>query len=141
MSDLRSDLHARIRKYEQAWNSHNATSVCVFFTDDADMVMGNGPRIVGRDAIQDWWGAYFAKIATSRKGTFDIDSARIIAPDVALINVNSITSGHGPDGEELPTRLARGTWVLVRRSGEWWIAALRGLPAEGDVRVSPGTDR
>jgi uncharacterized protein (TIGR02246 family) len=139
--DVSSDLRVRVEAYEQMWNTHRASAVAAFFTEDADMIFGNGPRITGREAIQEWWDAYFARIDATRKGTFAIDSVRMIMPEVALINVASTTGGRGPAGEELPTRLARGTWVLVRHSGEWWISALRGLPAEGDIRVAPGTDR
>lgn len=135
------DIQSRVKAYERAWNTHQASAVAVFFTQDADMIIGNGPRIAGREAIQQWWDGYFAKIAEARGATFAIESLQLITSDVALINVDSITAGRDSTGQELPTRLARGTWVMVRRSGDWWISALRGLPAHGDMRVSPGTDR
>jgi uncharacterized protein (TIGR02246 family) len=141
MPDVSSELRALVTAYEQVWNTHSAHEVAAFFAEDADMVMGNGLAIIGWGAIDEWWGAYFAKIETTRLGKFTINSMRMITPEVALINVESRTAGRGPEGEQLPTRLARGTWVLVQHSGEWRISALRGLPAEGDTRVSPGTDR
>lgn len=139
--DVPGEVRARVEAYEEVWNTHEASAVAAFFTEDADMVFGNGPRIAGRNAIQDWWDGYFAKIDEARKGTFAIDSLRAITPEVVLINVDSTTAGRGSTGQELPTRLARGTWVVVRHAGQWWISALRGLPAEGDVRTGPGTDR
>lgn len=139
--EVSSELPSRVKAYEHVWNTHQAGAVAAFFTEDADMIFGNGPKIVGRKAIRDWWDGYFARIDEMRTGTFVIDSLRMITPDVALININSTTAGHGPTVQQLPTRLARGTWVMVRHSGDWWISALRGLPAEGDVRLGPGTDR
>jgi uncharacterized protein (TIGR02246 family) len=141
MNDVSSKLHALVKAYEEVWNTHNAADVAVFFTADADMIIGNSPIAVGRDAIRDWWRNYFDQIHSTRSGEFTIHSMRMITPDVALLNIESTTAGHGPNGEILPARKARGTWVLVRSSGNWLIAALRALPIEGDTRVSPGSDK
>lgn len=130
-------LRARVETYETRWNTHDAAAVAAFFTDDADMIAGNLPIVQGRQAIQDWWGKYFAAIEPERRGTFEIVSLRLITPEVALINISSETGGSDSAGRELPTRLARGTWVLVHQADGWFIAALRGQPAEGDVRGPP----
>jgi uncharacterized protein (TIGR02246 family) len=136
-----TDVRAQVQAYGRAWNSHDGSAVAAFYTHDADMVMGNGPRIEGREAIAAWWARYFSAISDSRAGTFQVESLRLLAPDVALANVATLTSGRGDDDEELPARRARGTWILTAKDGKWLISALRGLPAEGDVRVEPGTDR
>ena len=130
-------LRARVETYETRWNTHDAAAVAAFFTDDADMIAGNLPIVQGRQAIQDWWGKYFAAIEPERVGTFEVASLRLITPDVALINIFSETGGSDAEGRELPTRLARGTWVLVHETDGWFIAALRAQPAEGDVRGPP----
>lgn len=136
-----SELRARVTAYERAWNTHDPSAVAAYFTTDADMLVGNLPSVDGRGAIQDWWTGYFANISGERNGSFAISSMRLITSDVALVNVDSRTGGKDADGAELPTRLARGTWVMVHRDGEWLIAALRALPAQGDVRLGPGVDR
>lgn len=141
MTDRAGELHGLLKAYKEAWSTHDAESVAAFFSRDADMVVGNHPRVSGRDAIEAWWSGYFANIDEGRKGAFEAESIRMITPEVALVNVGSTTAGTGSGGEKLPTRLARGTWVLVRTEGQWWITALRVLPAEGEVRVTPGTDR
>jgi len=140
MTDLSGELYARVEEYERTWNSHEASAVAAFFAEDADMLFGNEPIRSGRDAIRDWWADYFDLIEAARGGTFAIESLRLITADVALLNVASTTAGRGVAGQGLSTRLARGTWVMVRRAGVWWIASLRGLPAEGDVRAGPGRD-
>ena len=48
MSDTQNELHTRIEDYQKVWNTHQASAVAAFFTEDADMIIGNGPRIVGR---------------------------------------------------------------------------------------------
>jgi uncharacterized protein (TIGR02246 family) len=134
-------VRAQVEAYEDAWNSHDAAAVAAFFTHDADMVMGNGPRIEGREAIAEWWARYFSAISGNRAGTIELESLRLLGPHVALANVNTLTAGRSGNEEELPARRARGTWILTVQDGQWLISALRGLPAEGDSRVTPGRDR
>jgi uncharacterized protein (TIGR02246 family) len=139
--DVPAQIRAWVQTYEKAWNTHDAAAVAAFFSEDADLIMGNAPRVVGRDAIRDGWARYFSRLDEARRGRLAIDSLRVVAPDVVLVNVDSTTSGHRANGEELPTRLARGTWLVARRDGRWQIEALRALPAVGEARLAPGTDR
>jgi uncharacterized protein (TIGR02246 family) len=138
--DARDGVRAWVDAYEEAWNTHDASALATFFSDDADMIIGNGPKVVGRAAVEDSWRSYFAGIDDARAGTFAIVSTRVIAPDVVVLDINSTTAGAGDSGEDLPTRLARGTWVVARHDGEWQILTFRALPAEGDDRSSPGRD-
>jgi uncharacterized protein (TIGR02246 family) len=132
---------AFLEAYASAWNTHDGDVLAALFTTDADIMMGNLPLIVGRKAIRDWWQIYFSRIDEDRKGNFELLSTRVIAPGVKLVNILSKTSGTNVSGDQLETRLARGTWVVVKTGKTWLIAAMRGLPAEGEQRVRPGTDR
>jgi uncharacterized protein (TIGR02246 family) len=134
-------VRSTVEAYERVWNTHEASAVAMFFSEDADMIIGNGPIVRGRQAIQEAWSVYFARQDQAREGTFTIDSTRAIAPGVVLVNIDSRTGGRTPNGQELPTRLARGTWVVARHGEGWLISALRALPAEGEMRTGPGRDR
>lgn len=136
-----ASIRARIQDYQRAWNSHDGNKVAAFYAEDADMVMGNSPRIIGRQAIAEWWTRYFAAISDKRDGAFELVAVRLYAPNVAVADVNTLTSGHAESGDALPARRARGTWVLTRSNGQWLISVIRGLPAEGDSRVQAGKDR
>jgi len=126
--------------YAATWNSHDADALAAVFTSDADLIMGSLPRIAGREAISEWWKTYFSRIDECRKGEFKLLSLVDVAPDVRIVNVRSKTFGMDGCGKKLETRLARGTWVVVKRDGVWLIAAMRGLPAEGEHRSRPGVD-
>lgn len=141
IEEEKSDFDSFLKAYTATWNTHDGDALGTFFTSDADLMMGNLPRIVGREAIGGWWNTYFSRIDEGRKGEFELISQRDIVPGAKLVNVSSKTFGAKEDGEELETRLARGTWVVVKRNEAWRIAAMRGLPAEGDQRERPGTDR
>jgi uncharacterized protein (TIGR02246 family) len=136
-----SEFKSFLEAYTTAWNTHNGDSVAAYFTSDADLIMGSLPQITGREAIGGWWNTYFSQIDESRKGEFKLLTIKDITPDVRIVNISSKTFGRNMDNEELETRLARGTWILVKRNEIWQIAAMRGLPAEGEQRFRPGVDR
>lgn len=123
---------AQVINYQNVWNTHNAAALTEFFTNDADFIMGNQPLISGRKAIQNWWQNYFNRQESDRKLTIDINSFRIIATGVTLINIGTTTGGKDNDGNEFLARKARGTWVLLNQNGNWLISAMRGMPTEED---------
>lgn len=135
-----SDFDSFLETYTTTWNTHDGDALAALFTADADLIMGNLPRVAGREAIGAWWNMYFSRLDEGRRGKFKVVSLRDIAPGVRLVNVGSKTFGRNERGEELETRLARGTWVLVKKGETWLIAAMRGLPAEGEHRLRPGAD-
>jgi len=135
------DVRDFVASYTATWNLHDQHQLAGLFAEDADFVMGSAPRSEGRAEIERWWGAYFAHIDPDRKLDLRIDSTKVLAEDVRLLNVHTETGGVSADGTALESRRARGTWVLVRRDGVWRIAAMRGNPAVGEPRTEPGTDR
>ena len=135
-------LEKFVQEYQETWQLHDAGRLANFFTDDSDMIVGIQPIIVGRDAIERSWNQYFARIDSGRILSVSIESRRMLSPTVALLNVNTTTSGtHSETNEILESRKARGTWVVTRASGDWKIAALRMHSPVGEQRLRPGTDK
>ena len=133
-------LRQRVEAHQSAWNTHDPTALAAFFSEDADLVLGNLPAVRGRGAIEAWWRSYFESQEPERRITFDVTSARLLTPGVALVDVATITGGAGRS-EGLPVRKARGTWLLRRDGGEWLISAMRGLPTEEDrVELMPSLE-
>ncbi len=129
-------VFTRIEEYQRTFNTHNPETLAAFFTEDADFVMFNLPRLQGREAIENWWRAYwqssFNKQEPGRRGTFVLNSVRFIAEDVAVVNVETTTGGQDTLGIKLHTRKARGTWVMLKQNGNWLITAMLGLPTKED---------
>lgn len=125
-------LQQVVNRYIEAWNTHDPSVLGKFFAADADMIMGNGPILSGRPAVENWWHKYFALQEPERTLTIEVQATRAIAPGVVLLNVRTTTGGRTAAGAELPARKARGTWVLVRRGSKWLISAMRGMPTEQD---------
>ena len=66
----------QFKEYERTFNTRDPVALSKFFTEDADFVMGNLPKARGRQAIENWWRAYFARQEPGRKGTFLFKSVR-----------------------------------------------------------------
>lgn len=130
--DDSSEVYKLVNKYQDIWDSHDASALGAFFTEDADFIMGNIPLIQGRDGIRKWWSNYFKRQESERKLIITVNSFRIIAPGIVLLNVSTATGDRNSQGAELPTRKARGTWVLCWRNTDWLITAMRGMPTEED---------
>lgn len=123
---------AQIGAYQSVWNTHESSALARFFTEDADMVMGNLPAAHGRQQIQDWWGDYFARQEPERTINIDVKLIRLISSDVALTNIATTTGGRDANGKALLTRKARGVWQMHKRGGDWLIETIRGFPVEAD---------
>lgn len=130
-----------VEKYEATWQSHDAERLADFFSADSDMIVGVLPRVSGLAAIEQWWNNYFSRIDSGRVISISIESVRLLRPDVALLNVNTITGGtHSVTNTDMENRKARGTWVVTQNDGEWEISALRAHSPIGELREKPGTD-
>jgi len=125
-------IQALLGDYLTAWNAHDPSGLAAFFSEDADLVMGNLPAVRGRSEIRDWWHEYFSRQEPERRLTLDVGPMRRVAADVAAISVVTTTGGRSGDGQELRERRFRGTWLLHRQHGTWRISAMRGLPLEED---------
>ncbi len=133
-------VRAFVEAYRTTWDEHDPSALAAFFARDGDMIMGSDPVAPGREAIQRWWRDYFARQEPERRVAIDVHAVRLVAPDVAVLDVATTTGGRNARGEALPSRKARGTWVMVRRGGTWRISAMRGMPTEQD-RIIRGPGR
>jgi uncharacterized protein (TIGR02246 family) len=134
-------VRALVEAYRTMWNGHDPSGLAGFFTEDADMIMGTDPIASGRKAIEGWWRDYFARQEPQRHVAIEVHAVRPIAPDVAVMNVTTTTLGRSAQGEELTSRNARGTWVVVRRGDAWGIAAMRGMPTQRDQIIRAANRR
>ncbi|MGD8279260.1 MAG: SgcJ/EcaC family oxidoreductase [Gemmatimonadota bacterium] len=138
---LRPRIRAVVDAYRDAFNAHDPAAVTGFYQDDADIIVRNGPLVHGREAIRDWWRTYFSQPRPYR-AVYIIDGIRMITPDVARLNFTVTGAFPASEGEQVPVRYTRATWVIVRDAGQWRISAVWVLPSEDDtiIRVGGGPD-
>jgi uncharacterized protein (TIGR02246 family) len=136
-----ADVSGYVGAYQAVFDTRDPVAVAAFFSEDADLVPGNLPALHGRGAIEAWWRTYFERQEPERRGRFDVTSARLLTPDVALVNLATSTGGRGLGGEALPVRKARATWLLRRHGSRWLIEAARAMPTEKDrVELMPSLE-
>jgi uncharacterized protein (TIGR02246 family) len=135
---LRPDIRGFVAAYEDALATQDPNRVSAFYMDDAELIVRNSPLVSGRESIQAWWRAYFEEPRPYR-ALLIIDEIRMIAPDVALLNITATGAVPQQDRTEpTPVRYARATWVLADEDGEWRIAQLLVLPSEDDRIIRSG---
>lgn len=129
---LRVGIRTFVAAYLDAWNSRDPAAVSALYTSDADLIVRNSPLVHGRKAIQDWWRTYFSSPRLYRP-IFIIDDIRMLAPNIALINITATGVEGSQSGDQPPpVRYARATWVIIRGANGWRISALWVLPSKED---------
>ena len=118
-----------VASYQNVWNTKSPIDVAKFFSEDADMVFGNGTSAKGREAIENGWRNYFNRQELDRRGWFDLASIKFLTPTTAVVNIQSTT---GIEDDTTTFRKARGTWLVQQKKGYWKIEAMRGLPTVKD---------
>ena len=115
-------IRAHAVAVENAINKRDAAGLVALFTPDGDEINGDGPRVVGREAMRQVQAAELAKWPGTRRFSLTVTGIRFIGQDVAIVETEA-------QFNEGPVRTNRGTWVSVRQDGRWLIAALRVYPA------------
>lgn len=128
---LRPQIRALVASYEEKFNQHDPKALSDFFHNDANIIIREQSVIQGGEAILDYWQNYFSQ-PRPYLALFIVDDIRMLSEDVAILNVIATGAGLGMQDNLVPTRMARGTWVIVREDGKWLITALRVLPGKYD---------
>lgn len=115
-------LRRLVARHADGINRRDPAAVAATFTAAGDHVYLAGPIVTGRGAIRDALRQSLSDWPESRRFNLVMTSARMIAPNVALVETDATIS----DGSIPPNR---GTMVVVREGSEWLIAALRVYPA------------
>lgn len=118
-----SAIRKQVTALESAWNKHDAAALAAVYASDGDAILKDSPVVTGRPALQASAAADMANQSSTLRISITPTSLRFLSPDVAIVN----TVAHFNEGS---VREDRGSWIFVRRKGQWLVAALRVLPAE-----------
>jgi uncharacterized protein (TIGR02246 family) len=114
-----------VRRYVDAREARDAKAVEAILTPDADQLVSDGAWRRGRDALVR--GMLESSGRNPGKRTIEVESVRLVGPDVALADGRYTLAGTGPDARAMWT-----TIILARADGGWKIAGIRNmLPASG----------
>lgn len=115
-------IREHIAAHVAAINQRDAATLAMLFTPDADEVITDRPRAIGRDAIRAAAQRDLLAWPPARRFALDVTRVRMLTPDIAIVDTSATFS-------EGPVRSNRGTHVVVRREGKWFTTALRVYPS------------
>ena len=121
-ADQSGAFREHAKAYESAMNKRDATAVGALYTQNADLVIGDGPRLRGRDAIRDATDKELQTWPKGRQFKLQVTGSRMLTPDIGVVETTATFS-------EGPVRSNRGTAIIVRENGKWLISSLRVYPA------------
>jgi uncharacterized protein (TIGR02246 family) len=116
-------VRALVDAYSAAREKGDAAALTALFTADADQLVSSGEWRKGREAVVK--GSLASSQQTQGKRTFTIETVRLVAANVALVDSRyDIAQADGT------TRRMWAAWLLVKDGPAWKIAAIRNmLPA------------
>jgi uncharacterized protein (TIGR02246 family) len=115
-------VRAVVRQYVEAREARDPKAVAALFTADADQLVSSGEWRLGRDNVVT--GSLASSAQTGGKRTIDVERVRLVSSEVAIADGRYAIVGDGND------RRMWSTFVMVKASGSWRIAAIRNmLPA------------
>lgn len=114
-----------VRRYVEAREARDAEAVEALLTPDADQLVSDGTWRRGRDALVR--GMLESSRKNPAKRAIDVESVRLLGPDVALADGRYTQGADGRDERVMWT-----TIILARAPEGWKIAGIRNmLPARG----------
>lgn len=119
-----------------AWHRHDASGFAGVFTEDGTMVLP-GLYLKGREAIQAYMAEAFLGPYRGTEVTGTPVSISPLGTEAAVLVTEGGVLAAG-DSEVAESRAIRASWVLVKRDGQWWLAAYHNCPAHAQ---RPPVDR
>ena len=120
-------IRAHIAAHAAAINKRDVAALTALFTADADEVLVDGPRSIGRDAVRAAAQRDLGAWPAARHFTLAVTGVRMLTPDIAIVETSATFS-------EGPVRSNRGTTIVVRQGGTWLTTALRVYPSVATTR-------
>ncbi len=111
-------IRALIAAIEAATNRRDAAGVAATFTSDGDLWVAGGPRFSGPAEIRRNEEEFY-RTPGFQKWRITAESIRFLTSDVALVDSASKTTLDSGETQ------AKATIVVVRKNGDWRIAAVR----------------
>jgi uncharacterized protein (TIGR02246 family) len=111
---------------EAAWNAGDTVAYAQLLTEDADILSASGKAARGREAVLRLFTEQHARIFAGVRTSTSVAQVRMIAPGVALADVDYALEGGKVDA------IRKGTMAFVLKKdpmGRWKISAIRSAPS------------
>jgi len=115
-------LRALMAQMVEAWDRADSAGLAAAFTEDGELVAGDGTLTSGRREIESYFAGLLTRLPKGTRFTAPVSSVRLVAAQVALV---SSSGGFLMPGDTEVTPERRGIQFLVAvREGGAWRAAL-----------------
>lgn len=117
-------IRAILNELIDGWKSANGRAVAATFTEDGDLVAGDGTHKKGRVEIAQYMQMVFEKVFVGGRVSIEINSMRPLTNSVVLVHAKG---GILMAGERSvpPDRLGLQTFVVTKQNGRWLIASFQ----------------
>ena len=119
--DDRTALERAVARLEAAWNAGDGDAYGAPFAADADFVNIRAEHLRGRPAIAAGHAGIFRSIYAGSSNSYEVESARAIRPEVALVHVRAVLDV--PQGPLAGRHSARFSFVATKSPSGWEIAS------------------
>lgn len=119
-------IAALTQKVVSAWAYQDADTFASVFADDGTMIL-SGVYCDGPEAVRDYMAKAFQGRYKGTQVTGKPISIRSLGPDTAILLSNGGVLGPG-ETEVSEDSAIRASWLVVRRDGQWRLAAYQNTP-------------
>lgn len=118
------------RGIRETWTRNDARAYAAHFSVDSDYVAFDGSRLKGRAENERTHALLFRTVLKGTRLEGEIESVRMVAPDVAIVHTNGCVLFPWQRGM-VKSRFSRQTMTVVRVDGRWEVTAFH------NTRVKP----
>lgn len=119
-------IAALTQKVVSAWAYQDADTFASVFADDGTMIL-SGVYCDGPEEVRDYMAKAFQGRYKGTQVTGKPISIRSLGPDTAILLSNGGVLGPG-ETEVTEDSAIRASWLVVRRDGQWRLAAYQNTP-------------
>ncbi len=107
-----TEIRDLLARFYEGWNTHDAEKMISVYADDIDHINAFGRWNKGKQAIKEDIIQFHAGPGKNSQKTYTIEKIRFLKPDVAIVQVRSISAVGNI-----------GTYVLSKDSGKWLVVS------------------
>jgi len=117
-----------VQQLQDGWAAKDGKAFAAPFTADADYVVVDGARAIGREAIDKGHTGIFTTFLKDSTNIATVKSIRLLRPDVAVVHAewNLEVRANG----KTEKRRAMSSMVMTKDAGKWSIAAFQNTPIQ-----------
>lgn len=119
-------IAALTQRMVTGWAYGEAETIADLFVEDGTMILA-GVFCAGKDEIRDYFATAFQGVYRDTQVTGKPISIRALGPDTAILLSLGGVLGAG-ETEVTQENAIRASWLVVRRDGQWRLAAYQNTP-------------